>query len=57
GGGLRLDHVPALRSAGIDAFHIGGAARPDGWTGPVATDAVAHWRAVLNGEPAHTLAV
>ncbi|GAA5046772.1 copper homeostasis protein CutC [Streptomyces similanensis] len=57
GGGLRLDHVPALRSAGIDAFHIGGAARPVGWAGPVSTDAVAQWRAVLNGEPAHTLAV
>ncbi|HET6356370.1 copper homeostasis protein CutC, partial [Streptomyces sp.] len=27
GGGLRLDHVPVLRGAGVDAFHIGGAAR------------------------------
>ncbi|NEC80883.1 copper homeostasis protein CutC, partial [Streptomyces sp. SID7958] len=24
GGGLRLDHVPTLRAAGLDAFHIGG---------------------------------
>ncbi|MFF8944476.1 copper homeostasis protein CutC [Streptomyces sp. NPDC014864] len=48
GGGLRLDHVPPLRDAGIDAFHIGGAARPEGWTGPVGADAVARWRAVLD---------
>ncbi|MFJ3337141.1 copper homeostasis protein CutC [Streptomyces sp. NPDC086766] len=48
GGGLRLDHVPPLRAAGIDAFHIGGAARPGGWTGPVGADAVARWRAVLD---------
>ncbi|MET7701581.1 copper homeostasis protein CutC, partial [Streptomyces sp. NPDC005485] len=34
GGGLRLDHVPRLRAAGLDAFHIGGAARPGGWSAP-----------------------
>jgi copper homeostasis protein len=49
GGGLRLDHVPALRAAGIDAFHIGGAARPGGWTGPVSAGAVGEWRRVLDG--------
>ncbi|MGC9543269.1 copper homeostasis protein CutC [Streptomyces sp. UG1] len=49
GGGLRLDHVPGLVAAGIDAFHIGGAARPWGWGGPVAVEAVAEWRAVLDG--------
>jgi copper homeostasis protein len=49
GGGLRLDHVPALRDAGIDAFHIGGAARPDGWSGPVSERSVAEWRTVLDG--------
>lgn len=49
GGGLRLDHVPTLLTAGIDAFHIGGAARPDGWEGPVSVGAVAEWRAVLDG--------
>jgi copper homeostasis protein len=49
GGGLRLDHVPTLFAAGIDAFHIGGAARPGGWTGPVSAAAVAQWRAVLDG--------
>ncbi|MGW1769958.1 copper homeostasis protein CutC [Streptomyces sp. NPDC002073] len=47
GGGLRLDHLPGLRAAGIDAFHIGGAARPDGWTHPVSTPAVAEWRTAL----------
>ncbi|MEU5661069.1 copper homeostasis protein CutC [Streptomyces longwoodensis] len=52
GGGLRLDHVPALRTAGIDAFHIGGAARPDGWAGPVSADAVAAWRRAVDGAPA-----
>lgn len=49
GGGLRLDHVPALLSAGIDGFHIGGAARPDGWTAPVSPTAVAEWRRVIDG--------
>ncbi|MGW2491560.1 copper homeostasis protein CutC [Streptomyces sp. NPDC001606] len=48
GGGLRLEHVPRLRAAGIDAFHIGGAARPEGWAGPVSTEAVAHWRSLLD---------
>ena len=49
GGGLRLDHVPRLRAAGIDAFHIGGAARPHGWEAPVAADAVREWRRVVDG--------
>ncbi|SED48498.1 copper homeostasis protein [Streptomyces sp. 2231.1] len=49
GGGLRLDHVPRLRTGGIDAFHIGGAARPGGWAGPVSADAVARWRTILDG--------
>ncbi|MFG3010238.1 copper homeostasis protein CutC [Streptomyces cinerochromogenes] len=48
GGGLRLDHVPRLRAGGIEAFHIGGAARPDGWQGPVSADAVAEWRTTLD---------
>ncbi|MFI1165912.1 copper homeostasis protein CutC [Streptomyces sp. NPDC020801] len=50
GGGLRLGHVPRLRDAGIDAFHIGGAARPGGWDGPVSAAAVARWRRTLDGE-------
>ncbi|SFE98480.1 copper homeostasis protein CutC [Streptomyces mirabilis] len=48
GGGLRLDHVPRLRAAGIDAFHIGGAARPGGWDGPVTVAAVREWRQALD---------
>ncbi|WP_200304007.1 copper homeostasis protein CutC [Streptomyces adelaidensis] len=48
GGGLRLDHVPTLRAAGVDAFHIGGAARPDGWTTPVDADAVRRWRTAID---------
>ncbi|MER6530373.1 copper homeostasis protein CutC [Streptomyces sp. NPDC001508] len=48
GGGLRLDHVPTLRSAGVTAFHIGGAARPDGWTGPVSPRSVTQWRRTLD---------
>ena len=48
GGGLRLDHVPTLLAAGVDAFHIGGAARPDGWERPVSATAVGEWRAVLD---------
>ncbi|MFD3698566.1 copper homeostasis protein CutC [Streptomyces sp. NPDC058646] len=47
GGGLTLGHLPALRAAGIDAFHIGGAARPDGWGRAVSAAAVADWRAAL----------
>ncbi|MBC2865597.1 copper homeostasis protein CutC [Streptomyces mexicanus] len=52
GGGLRLEHVPRLRAAGIDAFHIGGAARPAGWGGAVSETAVREWRRVLDGEAA-----
>ncbi|MFH8639200.1 copper homeostasis protein CutC [Streptomyces goshikiensis] len=48
GGGLTLAHLPELRAAGIDAFHIGGAARPSGWAGPVSATAVATWREALS---------
>ncbi|MFG2023414.1 copper homeostasis protein CutC [Streptomyces sp. NPDC048825] len=48
GGGLRLDHVPRLRAAGVDAFHIGGAARPGGWAHPVSSAAVREWRAAMD---------
>ncbi|MCB5168209.1 copper homeostasis protein CutC [Streptomyces bambusae] len=47
GGGLQLHHLAGLRAAGLDAFHIGGAARPDGWSGPVSPSAVAAWREAL----------
>ncbi|MDF6044033.1 copper homeostasis protein CutC [Streptomyces sp. JH14] len=48
GGGLRLEHLPQLLAAGIDAVHIGGAARPAGWSGPVDVAAVREWRTVLD---------
>ncbi|MFF9150283.1 copper homeostasis protein CutC [Streptomyces sp. NPDC014861] len=48
GGGLRLDHLPRLRAAGLTAFHIGGAARPQGWTAPVSPDAVRTWREAVD---------
>ncbi|MEE1755675.1 copper homeostasis protein CutC [Streptomyces sp. SP18CS02] len=48
GGGLRLEHVPPLRAAGIDGFHIGGAARPAGWSAPVSPTAVRTWRKALD---------
>ncbi|OKJ20648.1 copper homeostasis protein CutC [Streptomyces sp. CB00316] len=48
GGGLQLHHLPRLRSAGIDAFHIGGAARPAGWSAPVDAAAVREWREALD---------
>ncbi|EST27930.1 copper homeostasis protein CutC [Streptomyces roseochromogenus] len=50
GGGLRLEHVRPLRSAGIDAFHIGGAARSAGWAGAVSEGAVREWRRALDAE-------
>lgn len=48
GGGLRLDHLPRLRAAGIDAFHIGSAARPQGWESPVSAEAVRLWRNAID---------
>ncbi|WP_037910646.1 copper homeostasis protein CutC [Actinacidiphila yeochonensis] len=48
GGGLLLDHVPALRAAGVDAFHVGGAVRRDGWAGPVDAAAVRAWREAVD---------
>ncbi|HEY9369009.1 copper homeostasis protein CutC [Streptomyces sp.] len=48
GGGLRLDHLPTLRTATLTAFHIGGAARPRGWTAPVSTEAVRTWREAVD---------
>ncbi|MFH8289288.1 copper homeostasis protein CutC [Streptomyces sp. NPDC018059] len=48
GGGLRLEHLPRLKAAGLDAFHIGGAARPGGWAAGVSAGAVAEWRAAVD---------
>ncbi|WP_336669776.1 copper homeostasis protein CutC [Tsukamurella sp. USMM236] len=50
GGGLRLDHLPPLMQAGIDAFHIGSAARPQGWMSPVSAEAVRTWRAAVDDQ-------
>ncbi|MEU3713744.1 copper homeostasis protein CutC [Streptomyces catenulae] len=49
GGGLTLEHLPTLCAAGVDAFHIGGAARPHGWSAPVDAAAVRRWRTALDG--------
>ncbi|WP_253792830.1 copper homeostasis protein CutC [Kitasatospora paracochleata] len=48
GGGLRAEHVPALRAAGFDGFHIGGAVRDGGWSGAVSAAKVADWRTLLD---------
>ncbi|MDJ0346969.1 copper homeostasis protein CutC [Streptomyces sp. H10-C2] len=48
GGGLNREHLPALRGAGIDAFHVGGAVRPAGWASPVDVTATREWRALLD---------
>ena len=48
GGGLRAGHLPALRAAGIDGFHVGGAVRAGGWTAPVDPSAVRAWRTALD---------
>jgi len=49
GGGLKLADVPALRAAGLTAFHVGTAARVSGdWAGPVDPDLVVAWRAALD---------
>ncbi|PWI45870.1 copper homeostasis protein CutC [Streptomyces sp. ICBB 8177] len=49
GGGLRAEHLPALRAAGADAFHVGGAVRgPGGWSSSVDTATVRSWRESLD---------
>jgi copper homeostasis protein len=49
GGGLRLADVPALRAAGLSAFHIGTAARYSGdWAGTVDPELVAQWREAID---------
>ncbi|GAA1350354.1 copper homeostasis protein CutC [Streptomyces beijiangensis] len=48
GGGLHLEHLPRLLAGGIEAVHIGGAARPHGWDGPVDAAAVREWRTTLD---------
>ncbi|WP_037574918.1 copper homeostasis protein CutC [Phaeacidiphilus oryzae] len=48
GGGLTLDAVPRLAAAGVDAFHVGRAVRPSGWSGPVSATEVHAWREALD---------
>ncbi|WP_218022122.1 copper homeostasis protein CutC [Tsukamurella paurometabola] len=48
GGGLRIDHLPRLRAAGIDGFHVGSGARPNGWCSPVSAPAVRLWRNAID---------
>ncbi|WP_344587681.1 copper homeostasis protein CutC [Actinomadura vinacea] len=48
GGGLRRKHVAVLAAAGITAFHVGSAVRPDGsWDAPVDARLVREWRALV----------
>lgn len=48
GGGLRTEHLPVLRGAGIDAFHVGSAVRAGGWDAPVDPEEVRRWRSLLD---------
>ena len=43
GGGLKREHVPALRDAGVTGFHVGSAVRPGGWGAPLDAGAVREW--------------
>lgn len=50
GGGLLAEHVPWLARAGVRAFHIGSAARPDrSWKAFVNSELVASWRSLIDG--------
>jgi copper homeostasis protein len=50
GGGLRPDLVAPLLAAGITSFHIGRTARlGESWDAPVCAEAVARWRALVDG--------
>ncbi|MWA01229.1 hypothetical protein F8568_012720 [Actinomadura sp. LD22] len=49
GGGLRRKHVAVLAAAGVGAFHVGTAVRPDGsWDAPVDPALVGEWRAQVS---------
>ena len=49
GGGLRRRHVAILAAAGVTAFHVGTAVRPDGaWDAPVDPALVGEWRSLVS---------
>jgi len=49
GGGLRRRHVAVLAAAGVTAFHVGTAVRPDGaWDAPVDPVLVREWRSLVS---------
>lgn len=48
GGGLRRKHVALLAAAGVTAFHVGTAVRPDGdWDAPADPALVREWRTLV----------
>lgn len=47
GGGLRDEHVPALRRAGARAFHVGSSVRDE--SGVVVSERVRDWRGIVDG--------
>jgi copper homeostasis protein CutC len=53
GGGLRRKHVAVLAAAGVGAFHVGTAVRPEGFSGTARVDArlVREWRALVDASP------
>ncbi|RAG83257.1 copper homeostasis protein CutC [Streptacidiphilus pinicola] len=52
GGGLKTQHIPRLRAAGIDGFHVGTMVRTgSGWHTPLDTGLVQQWRRLLDAEP------
>lgn len=56
GGGLRAEHVPWLAQAGIRAFHVGTAVRPDrSWKAYVDAGYVRAWRTLVDDEVARAL--
>ncbi|XRQ02968.1 copper homeostasis protein CutC [Actinomadura welshii] len=49
GGGLRRKHVAVLAAAGVTAFHVGTAVRPDGaWDAPVDPALVREWCSLVS---------
>ncbi|MEV5571154.1 copper homeostasis protein CutC [Spirillospora sp. NPDC052269] len=53
GGGLRRKHVAALAAAGVGAFHVGTAVRPDrSWDAPIDASLVAEWRSLVTAASA-----